>query len=302
MGQQSFPTFRNAYDLFMLDCEARRLTTDTLRYYEDRLTAFIRWTETQSVQRVHELTPHHIKAYMIQMQRRNLAGYTLLAAYRAIRRFNNFFIEEGWIAENPMRKLKPPQVDREVRRVFTVAEVQTILVTCQTSRERALVLFLVDTGLRLAEVAALNQQDIDIKLGTVRVVMGKRRKGRVAFMGKRTRKAILRYYLDQWNDAKGAGSHTPVWVSQQTHERLTKTGIAQILKRLGRRADVPKVTAHAFRRTHATFALRAGVPVPVLQKTMGHEDLPTLMYYLGLTEDDLRDAHSRFGAVDSILK
>jgi site-specific recombinase XerD len=301
MSKQRSPTFSDAYQLFLLDCEARRFTGATLGYYRDRLGKFIKWTQAQPIQRVHELTPTHIKLYMVELQQRNLAGYSLLAAYRAIRRFCNFAVEEGWLAESPTRKTRPPQIDKDIRRLFTVGEVKKLLAACRTDREEALLLVLLDTGLRLAELVALDGEHIDIKTSIVKVRQGKQRKGRVAFLGNKARKQLLRYYLEQWGNSQGPGEGLPVWVNVQTGKRLTKSGVAQLLKRIGKRAGIKKVSPHAFRRTHATWALKAGVPVPVLQKTMGHEDLATLLRYLGLTDEDLQEAHQKYGAVDSYL-
>jgi integrase/recombinase XerD len=133
---------KDAYQLFLLDCEARRFTEATLAYYRQRLGNFVRWAVGQQVLSIQELNSNHIKQYMVTLQQRNLAGYSLLAEYRAIRRFCNFAISEGWIAENPIRKVKAPQVDKDIRRLFTPTEVKKLLDACKNEREEALIFFL----------------------------------------------------------------------------------------------------------------------------------------------------------------
>src|SRR5262245_26782760 len=110
-------SIEEAYHLFILDCESRRFTASTLSYYHDRLGKFIHWVQAQQIARLQDLTNHHVKQYMVELQRRDLAGYSLLAAYRAIRRFCNFAVAEEWLSVSPMRNMKPPRVNKEIRRL-----------------------------------------------------------------------------------------------------------------------------------------------------------------------------------------
>lgn len=301
MAEQRPTPIKDAYQLFLLDCEARRFTAATLAYYRHRLGRFIQWAVDQQIAHVQDLNSNHIKQYMIALQQRNLSGYSLFAEYRTMRRFCNFAISEGWITESPIRKVKAPQVDKDIRRLFTPTEVKKLLDACQNDREEALLFFLIDTGLRLAEVVALSGEHVDLTTGTVKVKQGKGRKERVVFLGVAARKQMLRYYLEQWGTSQGPGEKQPVWVNVWTEKRLTKSGLAQLLTRIGKRADVKQCTTHAFRRTHATWSLRSGMPLPTLRQLMGHSDLSVILRYLGLTEEDLKDAHGQYGPVDNML-
>jgi site-specific recombinase XerD len=57
---------------------------------------------------------------------------------------------------------------------------------------------------------------------------------------------------------------------------------------------------HTFRRTFALWSLRNGMSIYHLQKLMGHSDLTTLLKYLGLTKEDLKDAHEQYGPADNM--
>src|SRR5690606_31897546 len=140
-------------------------TKRTIGYYEYNLSAFIVWLDAHTRKHVHENTTGRVRSYMADMQESNLAVYTLLAAYRASGRFCNFCVSEDWIQTSPTAKTKPPRVDKEIRRVFTQEEFEKLLDACESARETALLTFLLDTGLRLAEVIALNGEHVDLAKG-----------------------------------------------------------------------------------------------------------------------------------------
>ena len=97
-----------------------------------------------------------------------------------------------------------PKVDKRILPAFTEAEVKQLLAACSGSRDKAIVLFLLDTGCRASEFIGLNGGDVDLKDGTARIRQGKGRKDRVVYLGSRTRRAMLRYYLDR-GGAPGSG-------------------------------------------------------------------------------------------------
>jgi len=297
MLQHKSTPIEQAFELFQLDNRARRLTPTTVQFYHDTLTPFLVFCKRSGAASAADVTPAIIRAYLVAMQERDLAAHTVHGAARSIRTFLNFLVREEVLTESPMRKVTMPRVDRRILPAFTVEEVRAILDVCTTERDTAAVLFLLDTGLRVAEFCALNGADVDLAAGLVHVRLGKGRKGRTAYLGARAQKQMLRYFMTV-GAPRPAG---PVWRAQGTDKRLMPSGLRQALKRLGRLAMIPHCTPHTFRRTFALWSLRSGMPLPQLQRLMGHEDLTTLQRYLKLLDTDLRAAHDAYGAVDTFL-
>ena len=286
-----------ALDSFLLDAEARRLTPKTIRYYRQQIQPFIDSLGTQGVITPEAITAHHIRRHMVEMQRRGLADASIHASARAIRAFCNFMVREELLDKSPMRKVQMPRVEQRILPAFTPVEVQRLLSFCENDRDKAIILCLLDTGCRVSEFAALDVSDVDIHTGKVLVRQGKGRKQRVAFLGARARKALLKYFMVRGNvQADG-----PLWPSLNTSKRLTDSGHRLMLRRLGRRAEVDHCNPHTFRRTFALWSLRAGMNIYALQQIMGHSDLSILRRYLALVEEDLLDAHQKYGAVDNML-
>lgn len=297
MSQQRPSTLEFAYTIYRLDAQARRVTADTLRTYRDRIEPFIRWYNEQGFVYLHEVTPSHLRTYFVYLQGRNLSGHTVNGVGRALRAFFNFCVKDELMADTPMRRVTIPKVDKKILPSFTTEDVQKLLSACQSERDEAIILTLLDTGLRSSEFVGLNGGDIDLQVGSVIVRQGKGRKDRIVHIGLRTRKQLLRYYAL----VRGTpGPNEPVWLSEKGRKRLGNSGLRQLLERIGIAGSVSHCSPHTFRRTCALWMLRSGASIYHVQRFLGHEDITVLKQYLSLVQDDIKDAHQKFGPVDNM--
>lgn len=288
----------DAVDMFLLDCEARRLTPATRQFYQSKMRRFIRFCAGEGVHALHELTPHHIRNYLISFPRRNLSSWYQHDTARAIRAFLNYCVRDELIAVSPFNKVQMPRLEKKVMEALSPAELHAIFRSCVNARDKALCLFLLDSGVRASELVALNVGDIDLKTGLVKVRLGKGQKDRTTYVGAHTRKEIKRYWATRGDPRPDA----PAFASEFRYTRLRLDGLVQAMGRLQERSGVKGCTARAFRRTFAINCLRNGMNVYVLARLMGHADISVLRHYLPLLESDLQDAHERFGTVDHMFK
>ena len=282
-------------NLFLLECESRGLTTATLRFYHWRLGLFVTYLEGQGVRDPASITSAHVRAYFLTFA--DKSPYYLFGAARVAKTWLGFLVREGILDNTPMRSVRMPKLPKDALAPFTQADVQAILAACENERDKALVLTLLDSGVRANELCRLSIADIDPLTGAVRVVAGKGRKDRTTFVGAQTRKALTKYLRGR----ESSEPNEPLFVGLTTGLRLQYNGLRAILRRLGDRADVSDCSAHRFRRTFAISSLRAGMPIMQLAAMMGHGSLPILQRYLRLIADDLEDAHRVHGAVDFLL-
>jgi len=151
-------------------------------------------------------------------------------------------------------------------------------------RDKAIILTLLDTGMRASELCDLNLGDYDDKLGRFHIRHGKNDKERFVVCGNRTQKAIWRYLLRR-PKAK------PKDVLFATRGgMLNRTSLHHTLKRIGDRAGISNVHPHRFRHTYAVNFLRNGGNVKTLQEILGHETIEMVMHYVRLAEQDLSAA------------
>jgi integrase len=173
----------------------------------------------------------------------------------------------------------------ELHRLMAIAE----------PRERALVLLLLDTGLRLAEVAALRVGDLRPD-GSVRVI-GKGSSERIVPIGATARAALLRYVRER----ESVGPADPVFVGRKG--RLGQRGIQVAIRRFGRRAGVAtRSSPHTFRHTFARGYLVNGGDVFSLQQVLGHATLDMVRRYISLTEADLVARHRTASPADRLSR
>lgn len=280
-----------ALNIYILDAQSRNYSPRTVDFYRWRVGKFITWLAEQGVDTVTAVNAAHIRTYLAQ-RADQVSATTIHTEARAIRAFLNFCVAEQWIEHSPLRAGMMPRRPRLVRPALTEAQVRSLLKR-SSPQEAAIILLLLDTGLRAAEFCKLDVPDIDLAAGTVIVRQGKGAKDRQAYLGARSRKALLRY----WGE-KGIADG-PAVLTQRGRRRLTPNSLNRTLTRVGALAGVD-VSPHALRRTFAVLNLRAGVDVYTLARLMGHESIETLRQYLPLVDADVHNTHRRAAVVDRL--
>lgn len=284
-----------AINAFLLDCAARNLTPGTLRFYWQRLATFLVFCERHGATEPARLSPTLLREFIASFSAHS--PYYQHQHARAVKTFCSFLVREGSLPASPMAAVRMPKLPKDILEPFQRADVAALLAAAESARDKAVILMLLDTGVRASELLALDVGDYDALTGAIRVRHGKGRKLRTVFVGAHTRHAIGRYLAD-----RGSVSAVSPLFAAEHGGRLAFFGLASLLGRLGRAAGVKPVGAHRFRRTFAIESLRAGMPLPQLAALMGHEGLAVLQRYLRLVTDDLQAAHQQHGAVDRLLQ
>jgi integrase/recombinase XerD len=285
---------KDGLDLFLLDCQARRLTKSTQTFYRTKIQTFINELGAETLQ---EITGIHVRAALVALADRGLSSQSQNNIARAIRAFFNFCVSEGLLSSTPMANVKLPRVERKVIQSLTQDEVNAILLTCENDRDKALVLFILDTGVRASELVSINVEDMDQQTGATVVRKGKGQKQRTIHCSLRTRRTVLRYLIDRGTPS---GKEPLFAAIKPEGQRLTLSGIVQLFERLRKASGVDGCQAHNLRRTFAIECLRGGMNIFVLARLMGHSDISVLRPYLALVEHDLQAAHAKASPVDRL--
>lgn len=161
-------------------------------------------------------------------------------------------------------------------------------------RDKAILLFFLDTGVRAQEGLSVNLEDINIAKGEVLIRHGKGNKPRYVYFSKQTRRAIRKYLRHRSDD------NPALWCRHPRFDivRLRYGGLREILKRRAHEAGVKTPGVHAFRRAFALSMLRNGTDIFTLAKLMGHKGISVLQRYLRQTNEDTANAHRRASPVE----
>lgn len=161
-------------------------------------------------------------------------------------------------------------------------------------RDKAIVLVMVDSGIRVSELCDLQVKDYHKERGRLFINHGKGDKERPLPLGTRARKAIWRYLAER-PDASPAD---PLFASL-TDARMDRNNIKRLLKTAARRAGIQSnVHPHKLRHTFAIEFLRNGGNPFELKELLGHETLTMVMNYLAIAETDLENAQRKYSPAD----
>lgn len=284
---------------YLLDCRVRNLAPGTVELYERHLDDFTTWIDNKPTR---EVTTKDLRRYLLRLRQEghNPGGVHLI--YRTLKTFLRWLVAEGEMNECPMKRVKPPRVDDSPQDPVGLDVVRGMLDTCDSEgftdvRDKALLLFLLDTGARASETLAVDWGDVDIEGGAVMLRHTKNHRQRVVFLGVRARQALLKYVKVR----KDLAPSSALWAGVHKRERLSYWGLRQVLRRRAEYAKVETPSAHDFRRAFCLASLRSGMDVFSLQRLAGHAELSTTRRYLRQVKDDLRRAHQQHSPVDRTL-
>jgi integrase/recombinase XerD len=167
-------------------------------------------------------------------------------------------------------------------------------------RDKAILLTLLDSGLRAGELCALRIADVDMKTGRVQIRSGeagraKGGKGRVVYLGKSARRFLWRYLAER---EEGEDPDAPLFIGK-FHRAFNRDALRQLINSLGAKAGVKKCHPHRFRHTFAITYLRSGGDIFTLKSLLGHGSLEMVEHYARIAEVDVEAAHRKASPADN---
>lgn len=161
-------------------------------------------------------------------------------------------------------------------------------------RDKAILILLVDTGLRASELCALTLSDYNNKNGEIDIRHGKGDKERTVIAGANARKALWRYLATRSDKEPGE----PLFATR-SGLHMNKDGLRHLVQRVAERTGVRNANLHRFRHTFAINFLRNGGNVVELQRFLGHEQMSTVTIYLNLAQSDMAAAQKLASPADN---
>jgi len=291
-----------------LDIE-KGVSNKTQETYARFLQSFVRWVEKNNLQKLkpHELTDEHIWKYRVYLSKRitqkkepikkSTRNYYLIA----LRGLLNYFADRD-ISSLPTEKVKLTKEDKErTVKFLDLNQVEKLLLSPDTStrvglRDRAILETLFSTGLRVAELIALDREQIkftsDNEILEVSI-LGKGGHPRTVYFSKRALKAVHGYLKSRKDKEK------PLFIRykgpKNPSKRLTPRSVESIVKKYAKKTGIPVMTTpHTLRHSYATDLLAQGVDLRVIQEFLGHRNIATTQIYTHITSQKLKDVHRKF--------
>ena len=197
----------------------------------------------------------------------------------------NYCLKFGYLKHNPTDHIDKPKLPQQLPRSLTQEQAKVILAytldhnwyyTIERSRNYAIVMTFLHTGLRLSELLNLQTSDIDLHQGLITVLAGKGQKDRLVPIDTQLKRTLIAY-----QDEKRAKLPPSRWMfsSVRSPAKLTPKNVQSICRKISLAAQI-KFTPHMLRHTFARTSVEQDMNLFKLMQIMGHTDLSTTQRYL----------------------
>jgi len=229
------------------------------------------------------------------------AGYapaTVARKLASTRSFYAFGQREGWVRTNPAKPLRGPKRARKLPKFLTGEEIGRLLAAPQPKaagglRDRAILELMYSAGLRVRELVTIDDGDLDLRGGTVRV-RGKGRRERLGIVGRHARGAIESWLASRPGPRATAVTRAQPLFTNKFGTRLSVRGVARLLEKHLLTAGLSgRASPHTLRHSFATHLLDAGADIRSVQELLGHKSLVTTQIYTHVTTTRLLDAFDK---------
>ena len=274
-----------------LEIEKNR-SPKTRENYERYLKEFLKFASISSPK---DITDDLVRNFRLNLARRDIKKITQGYYVIVLRNFLKYLAKRDIPVLAP-EKIELPRTPTRQIEILDYQDLERLLLVPKGSglrdlRDRAVLETLFSTGLRVAELCALNRY-IDLKRGEVSV-RGKGDKLRIVFLSEGARKTI-KDYLAKRTDAEEA-----LFVSLDRKEkvlgRIIPRGVERLVARRGTEAGLTKkIHPHELRHSFATDLLINGADLRSVQVLLGHSNISTTQLYTHLTNKELREIHRTF--------
>lgn len=290
----------NAVQAFLRHLEVEKnASVHTVRNYRSDLAQFIAYLGRHH--RPHppqadwsQVDHHQIRAYLAELYRRGGKKSSIARKLASLRSLFRYLAREGQVENNPAKMVATPKLGRTLPTVLTVDDAKLLVEAPRGSdpkilRDRAILETFYSTGIRLSELVGLNQEDLNISEGLLKV-RGKGKKERIVPIGSKAIEAIGHYHrhlngLNRLNCLSRLNG--PIFLNR-LGRRLTTRAVAAIVNRYVRQAGLQaRVSPHTLRHSFATHLLDSGVDLRAIQEMLGHASLSTTQRYTHLSADQL---------------
>ncbi|MEM6912212.1 MAG: tyrosine recombinase XerC [Verrucomicrobiota bacterium] len=243
-------------------------------------------------------TAEDFRAWLYQLMKAGKAKATIRVEFAALRSFYRFLCQRKDLPQNPLLEVGLPKLEKKLPLVLTQKQVETLLAmpfeielskqapSWMPQRDAAILEFFYSTGVRLAELAACNLEDVDLYSGTVRV-LGKGRKERLVPLGRPAREALERYLL------AAEVRHGPLFLSK-LRKRMSTQAVGSLFKKYHQLSGLPvEASPHKLRHSFATHLLDNGADLRSVQELLGHSSLSTTQIYTHVSTERMKEVYQK---------
>ena len=267
----------------------RDLTANTLRAAATILQGFLTFLKNQEKTDLLAVVHNHLEAFVECLQDRGLKPLSVENNLRQVKTFLRYLVEGKVIPSEVLSRRMSIKVPKPLPRAMDPLDVKRLLAVVQKVRDRAMILVLLRTGIRIGELLTLRVSDVYLPERKIHLVVGeKNRTGRVVYLSVDACQA-----LQEWMRKREEGK--PLLFYGQGRNSLSYTAARAMFQRYLKKAGLSEkgYSLHGLRHTCATELLNAGMRIECLQQVLGHSNLEQTRRYARLTDKTREEEYFR---------
>lgn len=244
------------------------------------------------------ITPLDLRGYVAALHEAGYAKTSVARRLASMRSFFRFAQREGLADNNPAKPLRNPRPDRKLPHFLSTDDIGRLLETPPVDdplglRDRAILETMYSAGLRVSELVGVNEEDLELDAGLVRV-RGKGRRERLSPIGSYAARALRRWLrVRKLSPRERPGPPAPIFLNK-FGRRLTTRSVARMLEKQLKLCGLDlRTTPHTLRHSFATHLLDRGADIRSVQELLGHKSLVTTQIYTHVSTAGLRAAYER---------
>jgi integrase/recombinase XerD len=273
------------------------LSKNTQSSYASDLTLFADWLRAHPHKQLPEVQTGDIEGYLAVKFRQKASNRTSARLLASLRKFYLWLLRYGKIEHDPCATIKSPHLGKPLPHTLTEREVEDLLTAPELGgplgqRDRAMLELLYATGLRVTELVSLQLDQINLRLGVVRIT-GKGSKDRLVPLGEEAASWLETYLRDSRRVILGERQSNDLFVTDRG-AGMTRQAFWYLIKRYALKAGISKhLSPHTLRHAFATHLLNHGADLRVVQMLLGHSDLSSTQIYTHVAQERLKELHAR---------
>ncbi len=273
----------------------KRCSQKTAETYRISAEELLKWLQSEKI-KLRDVKTQELTYFFLKRKTEGATELTLAKDMSAIRSLGDYLVRQNLWTENKALLLDRPKAHREIPKVLTIEQIDTLLSVIDTTtplgkRDDALFELIYSCGLRISEACSLKVTNVHFDERLI-LVHGKGDKERLIPFGDRAEKK-LRLYLDEVRPSLVKNYSVSEVFLNYKGEPISRKGVWKNFQQMEKLSGISS-KIHTLRHSFATHLLSGGADLRSVQELLGHSDLATTQIYTHITDKELEEVHEKY--------
>jgi site-specific recombinase XerD len=275
-------SLRAYHALFLDELKKRKKAHSTLLAYGKDVDQFIEAAERWGNALPSQMNQEFVEKFGAELQEKRYTNKSIVRKLNSLKAYFTFLREQGAITHNPVSRVTKPRYDQSAPRILTKVEYRALRDACRGDvRVSAVVELLLQTGMRISELAYLKMEDADMDKKSLTLTDPETQKSRVVPMNNAAFKALQEYLV-----IRPKTREKTVFITKTCKPFLVRN-IRSAIDRFFRIAGISNAKVNDLRHTFIVEQLSAGTPLVYVSQLVGHRRITTTEKYLQFLSKNL---------------